>query len=57
VFSPDAAVAFQLVLSGLPSTLTPRKLERYVEKLLATAASVTNQMNGCVPALRAEQVG
>jgi DNA-binding IclR family transcriptional regulator len=50
VFAPDATVAFQLVLSGLPSALTQRKLERYVERLLAAAAAVTNQINGRVPA-------
>ena len=52
VFSSDGAVVFQLVLSGLPNNLTPRKLERFIERLSATAASVTSQINGRVPATR-----
>nr|WP_241696178.1 helix-turn-helix domain-containing protein [Solimonas terrae] len=52
VFAPDASMAFQLVLSGLPATLTARKLERCIERLLAAAVAVTDQMNGSVPAGR-----
>jgi DNA-binding IclR family transcriptional regulator len=52
VFSSSGTVIFQIVLSGLPGNLTPRKLERYIERLLATAAAVTSQINGHVPAVR-----
>jgi DNA-binding IclR family transcriptional regulator len=48
VFSPDTSVAFQLVLSGMPGTLTQKKLDRYIEKLLASTAAITHQMNGSV---------
>jgi DNA-binding IclR family transcriptional regulator len=57
VFAPDSSVAFQLVLSGLPNTLTQRKLDRCIEKLLASAAAVTHRINGSVPAARAHQPG
>ena len=49
VFSSTGTVIFQLALSGLPGSLTPRKLERYIERLSATAAAVTSQNNGRVP--------
>jgi DNA-binding IclR family transcriptional regulator len=56
VFSSNGTVIFQLVLSGLPSGLTPRKLERFIERLSATAAAVTSQINGRVPAVRSGEV-
>jgi len=52
VFASDGTVAFQLVLSGLPTTLNQRRLEPYIDRLLAAAATVTNQINGSVPRLR-----
>ena len=55
VFSSHGAVLFQLVLSGLPGSVAPRKLERYVERLSATAAAVTSQINGRLPSVRAAQ--
>jgi DNA-binding IclR family transcriptional regulator len=56
VFSSNGTVIFQLVLSGLPGSLTSRKLERYIERLSATAAAVTSQINGRVPTLRSGEV-
>jgi len=56
VFSSSGTVIFQLVLSGLPGNLTPRKVERYIERLLAAAAAVTSQINGRVPVARSGQV-
>lgn len=50
VFSSNGTVIIQLVISGLPGSPTPRKLERYIERLSATAAAVTSQINGRVPA-------
>ena len=55
VFSSNGAIIFQLVLSGLPGTQTPRKLERFVERLLATAAAVTTQINGREPVARSRE--
>src|SRR3546814_21140607 len=56
VFTADASIAFQLVLSGLPSTLTLQKLQRYLEGLLVAAAAVTHPMHGVVPPVRTEKV-
>ena len=55
VFSSNGTIIFQLVLSGLPGTQTTRKLERFVERLLATAASVTTQINGREPIARSKE--
>jgi len=52
VFSSSGTVLFQLVLSGMPGNQTPRKLERYIERLLAAAAAVTSQINGRLPVAR-----
>jgi DNA-binding IclR family transcriptional regulator len=52
VFSPEGSVAFQLVLSGFPFTIAPKKLERYVERLCSAAASITNELNGRMPHIR-----
>ncbi len=49
VFSADGKVALQLVLSGFPPKLGAKKLERYAERLCATAASITSEMNGRMP--------
>jgi DNA-binding IclR family transcriptional regulator len=56
VFSSNGTVIFQLVLSGLAGSQTPRKLDRYIEKLLAAAAAVTSQINGRVPVARSGEV-
>ena len=55
VFSSNGTIIFQLVLSGLPSSQTPRRLERFVERLLATAAAVTTQINGREPVARSRE--
>lgn len=49
VFSAEGKVALQLVLSGFAPNASTRKLERYVEKLCATAASITSEMHGRMP--------
>jgi DNA-binding IclR family transcriptional regulator len=49
VFSSSGAVAFQLVVSGLPSGLSVREVEVYAERLCATAAIVTNETHGRTP--------
>jgi len=51
VFSPGGAVAFQLVITGLPTDLQARDIERYAERLCATAASITSETHGRIPAL------
>jgi DNA-binding IclR family transcriptional regulator len=49
VFSPDGAVSFQLVISGLPSDLSAKKIERYAERLCAAAALITSETHGRRP--------
>ena len=49
VFSPAGAVAFQLVISGLPRTLCAADAERYAERLCATAALITSETHGRRP--------
>jgi DNA-binding IclR family transcriptional regulator len=49
VFSPAGTVSFQLVITGLPSDLGTREIERYAERLCATAASITNETHGRAP--------
>jgi DNA-binding IclR family transcriptional regulator len=49
VFSPTGSVAFQLVISGLPSNLPIGEIERYAERLCATAASITSETHGRSP--------
>jgi len=50
VFSPEATVAFQLVVTGLPTDLDPRKIEACAQRLCAAAAVVTAEMHGRHPA-------
>ena len=50
VFAPDGAVSLQLVISGMPSTLSPKKIERYAERLSAAAALITSETHGQPPA-------
>jgi DNA-binding IclR family transcriptional regulator len=49
VFSPAGAVSLQLVISGMPRNLGPEEIERYAEKLCATAASITTETHGRRP--------
>ncbi len=49
VFSPAGTVAFQLVITGLPADLRTREIERYAERLCATAALITNETHGRPP--------
>ena len=50
VFSPDAKVAFALVLSGIPSGRGLRDIETCAERLCATAAVITDEIHGRRPA-------
>ena len=49
VFSPSGTVAFQLVISGLPSALEVREVEVFAERLCATAAIITDETHGKRP--------
>ena len=49
VFSPAGAVSFQLVVTGLPGNLAAGEIERYAERLCATAASITSETHGRRP--------
>lgn len=49
VFSPSGKVSFQLVISGLPSDLSVPTIERYAERLCATAALITSETHGRRP--------
>ena len=49
VFSPAGTVAFQLVITGLPSGLNGGEIERYAERLCATAAAITGETHGRSP--------
>jgi DNA-binding IclR family transcriptional regulator len=51
VFSSEGSVALQLVLSGMRTNLSPKKIERCVEKLCSTAAAITSETHGRVPRL------
>jgi len=49
VFSPAGTVSLQLVLTGMPSGLGVKKIERYAERLCAAAALITNETHGRRP--------
>ncbi|MBU6267968.1 MAG: hypothetical protein KGN34_10535, partial [Sphingomonadales bacterium] len=49
VFSPEGRVAYQLVLSGLPSSLSATDIALHAERLCATAAAVTGETHGRQP--------
>ncbi len=49
VFSPAGKISFQLVISGLPSDLNLRQIERYAERLCTTAALITSETHGRRP--------
>jgi DNA-binding IclR family transcriptional regulator len=49
VFSPAGAVSLQLVISGMPRNLGTEEIERYADKLCATAASITTETHGRRP--------
>jgi DNA-binding IclR family transcriptional regulator len=51
VFTPDAAVAFQLVISGMPTDLEDSKISSHAERLCATAAAITDTICGRPPLL------
>lgn len=50
VFSPTGTVSLQLVISGMSRILSVAKIERYAERLCATAALVTSETHGRKPA-------
>lgn len=50
VFSPTGAVSLQLVISGMPRTLSAAKIERYADRLCAAAALITSETHGRMPA-------
>jgi DNA-binding IclR family transcriptional regulator len=52
VFSPDGSVSLELVITGLPSNLNAREIERYAERLCAAAAVVTGEVHGRYPVAR-----
>lgn len=49
VFSPSGEVALELSISGLPPHLGAADLERYIERLRAAAAVVTQETHGKPP--------
>ena len=49
VFSPLGTVTLELALSGMPDHLSVAELERYAERLRATAAIVTSETHGRMP--------
>lgn len=49
VFSPAGTVSLQLMISGMPSNLGAVEIERYAEKLCATAALITSETHGRRP--------
>ncbi|HUD29207.1 MAG TPA: helix-turn-helix domain-containing protein [Novosphingobium sp.] len=49
VFSPTGTVAMQLVISGIARTLPRDEIERYADRLRATAALVTSETHGKPP--------
>lgn len=50
VFSPAGTVALELVLSGMPANLDINEIEHYAQRLRATAAIVTSETHGRMPA-------
>ncbi len=52
VFSPDGSVSLELVITGLPSNLGAREIERCAERLCAAAAVVTGEVHGRYPVAR-----
>jgi DNA-binding IclR family transcriptional regulator len=50
VFSPTGTVSLQLVISGIPKLLSAAKIERFAERLCASAALVTHETHGKRPA-------
>jgi DNA-binding IclR family transcriptional regulator len=53
IFSPLGTVTLELALSGMPDNLSVAEIERYAERLRATAAIVTSETHGRVPVARA----
>jgi DNA-binding IclR family transcriptional regulator len=49
VFSTERTVAFQLVLSGLPSNMGLTDIQQLIERLCACAAHITSETHGRVP--------
>lgn len=49
IFSPAGTVSLQLVITGLPSDLSAEHIERYTERLCATAALITSETHGRRP--------
>lgn len=53
VFSPTGAVTLELALSGMPENLSAEEIERYAQRLRATAAIVTSETHGRMPTAKA----
>jgi DNA-binding IclR family transcriptional regulator len=49
VFSPESTVAFELVITGMPTQLSAKEVERYTERLCVTAAIITSETRGRLP--------
>lgn len=49
VFSPLGTVALELALTGMPDNLSVAEIERYAERLRATAAIITSETHGRMP--------
>jgi DNA-binding IclR family transcriptional regulator len=49
IFASDGSVSLQLVLSGFLPNASTKKMERCIERMLATASLVTSQLHGRVP--------
>lgn len=52
VFSPTGVVTLELALSGMSDNLSAEEIERYAERLRATAAIVTSETHGRMPTAR-----
>jgi DNA-binding IclR family transcriptional regulator len=49
VFAPDGTVAFQLVISGMPTDLGEQDVRSHAERLCASAAAITDAIHGRPP--------
>lgn len=53
VFSPLGTTTLELALTGMPDNLSVEEIERYAERLRATAAIVTSETHGRTPVAKA----
>ncbi|MFC0205744.1 IclR family transcriptional regulator [Novosphingobium soli] len=49
VFSAAGTVAFQIVLTGMPTDLTAQEIQSHAERLCASAAAITSESHGRAP--------